>query len=31
MLNFGRGLVVVWGADDAFNGVGEDKICCLIG
>lgn len=31
MLNFGRGLVVVWGADDAFNGVSEDKICCLIG
>lgn len=31
MLNFGRGLVVVWGADDAFNGISENKIGCLIG
>ena len=31
MFNFGGGLVVVWGADDALNGISEDKIGRLIG
>ena len=31
MLNFRGGLLVVWGADDAFNGIGQDKIGRLIG
>jgi hypothetical protein len=31
MFNFGGGLVVFWGADDAFNGIGEHKIGRLVG
>lgn len=31
MLNFSGGLIVFWGADDAFNGIGEHKIGRLVG
>ena len=31
MLDFGGGLVIFWGTDDALNGVGEHKVGCLVG
>lgn len=31
VLDFGRKIIFVWGADDALNGIGEDQVGHLIG